>query len=114
MGNLSYEEYIPFIQELQKLISQNGALYETFRELLCHFKIYLDIHGVRGNFKRLKNWANYFPHLDNSLEEIQATNSNAEIEARMVASECGDVIFEEDDGEYEKGESCKSYHHQAR
>ena len=31
----------------------------------------------------------------------------------MVASECGDVILEEDRGEYEKGDSFKSYHHQA-
>jgi len=55
-----------------------------------------------------------FPYLVSILKQIHAPVVDAEIEARMVASECGDVILEEDDGDYEKGDSFKSYHYQAR
>ena len=80
---------------------------------MCHCQIYLDINGARGNVNELKRRADYlFPH--SSPREIHITIPNVGIQARMVASECGDVILEEDDGVYEKGDSFKSYHHQAR
>jgi len=59
MGNLPYEEYFPCAQELQQLSSQNRALYETFRELMCHFQICLDINGARDNVNELKSRADY-------------------------------------------------------
>ena len=92
-----------------------GALYEIFQELMYHFQICLDINSARGNVNVLKSWVDYlFPQFDSSLKEIHITILDAEIQARMVASEYGIVILEEDDGEYENGDSFKSYHHQAR
>ena len=115
MGHLPYKEYFPRPHELQQLRYQNTTLKETFLELMCYFHICLNIHYVRGNVNRLKSWKNYlFPYQDSTPEEIHALIPDPEIEARMAASGCYDVIFEEDDGVYEKGDFFKSYHHQAR
>ena len=52
--------------------------------------------------------------MDSSPKEIHVTVPDAKIQAQMVASEYGIVILEEDDGEYENGDSFMSYHHQIR
>ena len=46
VGHFPYEEYFSCPHKLQQLSSQNRALYETFLELMCHFHICLDVHGV--------------------------------------------------------------------
>ena len=75
----------------------------------------IDVHNIRGNVNGLKSWADYlFPNLDSALEKRRTPIANADIEARMVASEPGDVVLEEGDRVYEKGDSFKSYHHQAQ
>ena len=47
------------------------------------------------------------------LEDIHTPVADADIEAMMMVSGHGDVYLEEDDGIYEKGDSFKSFHHQA-
>jgi len=75
----------------------------------------IDVDSIRGNVNGLKSWADYlFPNLDSAPEKIRTPIANADIEARMVASEPGDVVLEEGDRVYEKGDSFKSYHHQAQ
>jgi len=71
MGSLSYEEYFPCEVELALLEKQESALFETYRELMCHFYICSDMHGsYKGGTNSLKSWADYlFPNLENSTEE---------------------------------------------
>jgi len=49
MSFLLYEEYFPFTEELKQLGSQDAAMYETYRELMCHFQICLNVYNIRGN-----------------------------------------------------------------
>jgi len=48
-------------------------LFETYRELMCHFYICLDVHGgFKGNSNRLKSWANYlFSTLEKAPKEAR-------------------------------------------
>ena len=56
MGFLPYEEYFPYEAELALLKKKEPALFETYRELMCHFYICLDTHdGFKGNSNRLKS-----------------------------------------------------------
>jgi len=72
MGLLPYEEYFPCAEELAKLEKKKLALYETYRELMCHFYICLDLHSDRGAANNLKVWVNYlFLSLDGPIEGLQ-------------------------------------------
>ena len=66
LGSLPYEEYFPCETELALLEKQEPALFETYRELMCHFYIYLDVHdGYKRSSNNLKSWADYlFPSLE--------------------------------------------------
>ena len=44
MGSLPYEEYFPCEAELV-LFEKEPALFKTYRELMCHFYIWSDMHG---------------------------------------------------------------------
>ena len=44
-GSLPYEEYFPCEAELALLEKQEPALFETYRELICHLHICSSIHG---------------------------------------------------------------------
>jgi len=56
--------------------------------------------------------ANYlFPTLDDAPEEIQVLLVGEHIAAMMLSSRHDDVVLEEDDGIYEKGNKFKSFHH---
>jgi len=60
MGYLPYEEYFLCESELVLLEKQEPALFETYKELMCHFYIYLDVHGgYKRNLNTLKSWADY-------------------------------------------------------
>ena len=55
MGSLPYEEYFPCEVEMALLEKQELALFETYRELMYHFYIYLDVHGGhKGSSNSLK------------------------------------------------------------
>jgi len=88
-------------------------MYETYRELMCHFHICLDIHNICGNTNGLKSLVDYlFLNLMSIPEEIHTPVADADIEALMVVSGHDDVILEEDDRVYEKSGSFKRFHHQ--
>ena len=58
--------------ELEQLEKDHLALFETYRELMCHFYVCLDIHNARGIANRMKVWADYlFLVLDDALKEVQ-------------------------------------------
>ena len=60
MGSLPYEEYFPCEAELALLEKQEPALFKTYRELMCHFYICLDVHGgFKENLNSLKSWVDY-------------------------------------------------------
>ena len=62
----------------------------------------------------MKVWAEYlFPILDDAPEEVQFLISDEDITQMMAASGHRDVILDEDNGIYEKGDRFKSFHHQA-
>ena len=45
LGSLPYEEYFPCEAELELLEKQDPALFETYRELMCHLYICSSMHG---------------------------------------------------------------------
>jgi len=74
----------------------------------------MDVHNARGNVNVMKVWANYlFPILHDAREEVQFPISNNDIIRMMVSSGHKDVVLDEDDGIYEKGDRFKNFHRQA-
>ena len=62
----------------------------------------------------VKVWADYlFPVLYGAQEEVQFPISGDDIIWMIVSSGHEDVILDEDDGIYEKGDKFKSFHHKA-
>ena len=60
---------VPKSSQLEK---KEAALYETYRELMCHFYICLGLHSGRGATNSLKIWVDYlFPSLDGPLKSLQ-------------------------------------------
>ena len=49
-----------------------------------------------------------------TLKDLQVLVKNRRIARAMKASGNGDIVFKEDDGEYEKGDTFLSFHRQAR
>jgi len=81
---------------------------------MCHFYICMDVHNARGNVNGMKVWADYlFPILDGAPEEVQFPIPDNDIIWMMVSSGQEDVVLDEDDDIYEKGDKFKSFHHQA-
>jgi len=61
----------------------------------------------------MKVWADFlFPVLDEAPEEVQLPISDENIARVMAASGHGDVILDENDNIYEKGDRFKSFYHQ--
>jgi len=88
MGPKLYEEYFPCAEELAQLEKDDPALYETYRELICHFYICPDLYPSRGNVNKLKSWVEYlFPVVDGPLENLQTLLSNKKIAKAMKARE---------------------------
>jgi len=48
IGFLPCKEYFPCNEELEQLMTQDAALYEPYREVMCHFYICLDAHHMPG------------------------------------------------------------------
>jgi len=49
MGSMPYEEYFPCTMELEQMEKDNPKMFATYRELMCHFYICMDVHNARGN-----------------------------------------------------------------
>jgi hypothetical protein len=49
MGAHPYEEYVPCNEELKELSAKHGEVYDTYRELMCHFQICLNMNQTRGH-----------------------------------------------------------------
>jgi len=113
MGSISYEEYFPCTMELKQMQKDDLRMFKIYLKLMCHFYIYMDVHNTRGNANRIKVWADYlFPVLDGAPEYVQFPISDDDIHQKMVSSAHEDVVLEEDDGIYEKGDKFKSLHRQ--
>jgi len=111
MGSKPYEEYFSCAEELAQMEKDEPALYETCRELMRHY--YICIYPSRGNVNNLKSWVEYlFPIVDGAFEILQIPVLDKRIARAMKAGEHGDVILEEDYGEYQRGETFLSFHHQ--
>jgi len=52
--------------------------------------------------------------LDDAPEKVQFSISDADINQKMIFSTHEDVVLEENDGIYEKGDRFKSFHRQAK
>ena len=71
--------------------------------------------GHKGASCSLKSWGNYlFPDLEGTPEVAHCGVTNEDIFRWMQEHSQGDLILEEDDGPYEKGDILRSFHHQAR
>jgi len=44
MGSLPYKEHFPCVMEMEQLEKEDPALFETYRELMCHFYVCLDVY----------------------------------------------------------------------
>ena len=83
---------------------------------MCHFYIFSDMHcNYKGGSSSLKSWGDYLiPNLENAPEEAHCGVMEEDIFHRMREHAHGDIVLDEDDGIYEKGDAFKSFHHQAR
>ena len=116
MGSLPYEEYFPCEAELTLLEKQEPALFETYRELMCHFYICSSMHGShKETSSSSKSWGNYlFPNLEDASEAAHYGVTDEDIFQRTKEHAQGDIILEEDDDIYEEGDILRSFYHQAR
>jgi len=114
MGSLSFEEYFPCAEELAQLEKNEPALYETYKELMCYYYIFLDLHPSRGTVISLTSWVEYsFPVVDGLVKDLQAPMSEKKIVKAMKVGNHEDVVMEEDGNEYERGDVFLSFHRQA-
>ena len=69
---------------------------------MCHFYICLGIHGsYKGNSNSLKSWTDYlFPSLEEAPEEARFGVVEGDILQMMKEHDHGDVVLEEDGGNY--------------
>ena len=83
---------------------------------MCHFYICLDVHGgFKGNSNSLKSWADYlFSTLEKAPEEAWFGVVEKDILQMMKEHDHGDIFLEKYDSIYEKRDTFKSFHHQAR
>jgi len=44
MGSMPYKEYFPYSMELKQMEKDDPEMFETYRELMCHFYICIDVH----------------------------------------------------------------------
>jgi len=96
MGSLSYEEYFPCAEELTQLEKNEPMLYETYRELICHYYICLDLYPSSGNLISLTSWIGYlFTTVDGPVEDLQAPVVEKKIAKVMKVGNHEDVIMEE-------------------
>ena len=65
--------HFPCEAEIALLEKQEPALFETYRELMCHFYICSGMHGNhKGASSNSKSWEDYlFSNLENTPEEAQ-------------------------------------------
>jgi len=90
-------------------------MFETYRELMCHLCICVDVHNTRGNTNGIKVWAdNLFPVMDDAPKKDQFSISDADINQKMIFNVHENVILEEDDSIYEQEDKFKSFHRQAK
>jgi len=96
MGSLPYEECFPCEAELALLEKQEPALFETYRELMCHFCICSDMYGNhKVALSSSKSWGDYlFPNLENTPEEVQCGVVDEDIFWRMNEHAQGDIVLE--------------------
>ena len=101
MGSKPYEEYFLCAEELAQIEKDEPALYEMYRELMCHYYICLYLYPSRENINSLKSWVEYlFPVVDGPLENLYTPISDKRISKAMKARNHEDIVMEEDDGEY--------------
>jgi len=81
MGCLPYEEYFPCEAELALLEKQEPALFETYRELMCHLYICSSMHeSHKGALCSSKSWRNYlFPDLEDAPEAAHCRVADEDI-----------------------------------
>ena len=86
MGAHPYEEYVPCNEELRELSTKHGEVYDTYRELMCHFQICLNLNRTRGHNNDLKQWAEHlFVNLDNADFKICARKETSELMKAITA-----------------------------
>ena len=111
LGSMPYEKYFPYTMELEQMEKDNPDMFETYRELMCHFYICMDVHNTRGNANEINVSTDYlFPVLDDAPEKVHFPISDVDINQKMISSAHKDVVLEEDDDIYEKEDKFKSFH----
>jgi len=114
VGSLPYEKYFPCAEESEQLEKKEPAIYETYRELMYHLYICLDLRPSCGTTNGLKTWVDYlFPIMGGPLKDLQVPVDDRRIARAIKASGNGDIVFDEDDGEHEKGDTFFSFDRQA-
>ena len=88
-------------------------MFETYRELMCHFYLYASVYdNPKGASSSSKSWGNYlFPNMEDAPEAAHYGVADEYIFRRMKEHGQGDIVLEEDDGIYKKGDILRSFHH---
>ena len=103
--------YKAHTSELKQMEKEDPEMFKTYRELMCHFYICMDVHNARKNANRIKVWVDYlFPILDDAPKEVQFLISDDDIIRMMASNGHEDIILKEDDDIYKKGDRFKSFH----
>ena len=69
----------------------------------------------KGASSSSKSWGNYlFSNLEDAPEAAHCGVADEDIFQRMKEHSQGDIVMQEDDGIYEKGDILRSFHRQAR
>jgi len=82
---------------------------------MCHLYICSSMHGShKGTSCSSKSWGKYlFPNMEDAPKAAHCEVVDEDIFWRMQEHSQGDMILEEYDGPYEKGDILQSFHHQA-
>ena len=83
---------------------------------MCHLYICSSMHGSsKGASCSLKSWRDYlFLNMEETPEAAHCGVADEDIFSRKQKHSQRDLVMEEDDGPYEKGDVLRSFHHQAR
>ena len=83
---------------------------------MCHFNICSNVHdSYKRGSNSLKSWADYlFSNMENAPEEARFGVVEEDVLRMNREHDHRDIVLEEDDDIYEKGDTLKSFHHQVR
>lgn len=117
MGEVPYAEYNPTTEELNMLNAKDEHIYETYCDIMCHFRICTDISSTRSYGVGHNVWATYlFRNQNKSLRSIMGHKATEKEEVERHTVETRDVSYTAEFNEwaFKASTVCNSFYYQAR